>query len=224
MNIRIIHAGLFVGSFVLAAVAIIGIGGIGHQFRKEGNLVENLSAISFFCVFILSLVLIYRGTSQRVLCLSLALLGLVGYLDEIGFGTRWRGPIELQEVYGIRIDGIHDLFTIAIIWLSADAATYEILALGLGVVVTGYLAVKWGYHQISKWPYLIYSKPEYWFLFLAIMFVIVAFVLDLGLFDVRPLERHILQILEEMLELHAGLALIFSCISVYRRDLVEGMG
>jgi len=148
------------------------------------------------------------------------LLGISGFLDEIGFGTRLIDS-KIHKVYGVPLDGLHDLFTIVIRWLSKYASTPEILALILSVVLIVYMIAKWGRKYISRIVHLIKSGPEYWFLFIAFVFAVIASVIDLDFFDHRSIEGQVFQFLEEMLELYVGLALLFSCISVYLQDSVN---
>jgi hypothetical protein len=225
MHIRAIYWSILFGSFVLAAstlavAMLLDIKGVSDQFLGEDKLIENLSALSFFCVSIMSLVLIYRGTRQKILCGVLAILGISGFLDEVGFGTRLIDS-KIHKVYGVPLDGLHDLFTIVIRWLSKYASTPEILAFIIAVVLIVYMSARWGRKHISRLVQLIKSGPEFWFLFIAIVFAVIASVIDLDFFDHRSIEGQVFQFLEEMLELYVGLALLFSCISVYLKDSVD---
>ena len=202
----------------MAASTLLSIEGISGQFLYEDKFIENLSALAFFCVPIISLFLIYRGTHRRRLCLLLAVVGLAGFLDEIGFGLRWLDPTAIHEIHGVPLDGIHDLFTIAINWFSADASVLEFSVAGLSIIIVGYVAVKWGHQLIFRTVHQIRPEPEIWFFFVAIVCVTTALVLDLDFFEARSIKRRIFQVMEEMLEFHAGLALMFSCVSIYLKD------
>ena len=78
------------------------------NISQEDVFLENLTAGVLFATFCLSSVLHLKLKVKTNIFFAFAILGLIGFLDEISFGRRLL-PIPMPKSHGLTIDGIHDL-------------------------------------------------------------------------------------------------------------------
>ncbi len=82
-----------------------------NSFIKEDRAVENMTAGLFALAFIAGTYNVFRvrGAWNRIFYLPIALLGAVGFLDELSWGeriSRKHAPVFVSD--GVKIDGVHD--------------------------------------------------------------------------------------------------------------------
>ena len=128
-------------------------------------------------------------------------LSLVAMLDEVNWIVF---PLGLRRptVFGHRVDGLHDLLEMAVVWLRHTAPAWVVLV--VAVIAAG--GVAWAASRVpAVWQRLRHSTP---WRFFGLAMVLAA----LGqLFDVIADQRNRLATLcEEVLELDAALALVFA--------------
>ena len=87
-----------------------------------------------------------------------------------------------------------------------------ILAAFMGVIIL-VVIYKWKRQYVLKLVDLIRHRTEYWFLFVFCLFIPLALLTDLHIIKWKPLN-----LLEELLEMNAGLALLFYCLSLKARN------
>ena len=75
---------------------------------QEDVFLENLTAGVLFATFCLSSFLHLKFKVKTNIFFAIAILGLIGFLDEISFGRRLL-PIPMPKSHGLTIDGVHDL-------------------------------------------------------------------------------------------------------------------
>ena len=78
------------------------------DISQEDVFLENLTAGVLFATFCLSSFLHLKFKVKTNIFFAFAVLGLIGFLDEISFGRRLL-PIPMPKSHGLTIDGIHDL-------------------------------------------------------------------------------------------------------------------
>ena len=78
------------------------------NISQEDVFLENLTAGVLFATFCLSSVLHLKLKVKTNIFFAFAILGLIGFLDEISFGRRLL-PIPMPKSHGLTIDGVHDL-------------------------------------------------------------------------------------------------------------------
>ena len=78
------------------------------NISQEDVFLENLTAGVLFATFCLSSVLHLKLKVKTNIFFAFAILGLIGFLDEISFGRRLL-PIPMPKSHGLTIDGAHDL-------------------------------------------------------------------------------------------------------------------
>ena len=94
-------AALFVTLRIADPAILIGI-------SQEDVFLENLTAGVLFATFCLSSLLHLKFKVKKNIFFAFAILGLIGFLDEISFGRRLL-PIPMPKSHGLTIDGVHDL-------------------------------------------------------------------------------------------------------------------
>ena len=78
------------------------------DISQEDVFLENLTAGVLFATFCLSSFLHLKFKVKTNIFFAFAILGLIGFLDEISFG-RHLLPIPMPKSHGLTIDGVHDL-------------------------------------------------------------------------------------------------------------------
>ena len=78
------------------------------DISQEDVFLENLTAGVLFATFCLSSILHLKFKVKTNIFFAFAILGLIGFLDEISFGRRLL-PIPMPKSHGLTIDGVHDL-------------------------------------------------------------------------------------------------------------------
>ena len=78
------------------------------DISQEDVFLENLTAGVLLATFCLSSFLHLKLKLKTNIFFAFAVLGLIGFLDEISFGRRLL-PIPMPKSHGLTIDGVHDL-------------------------------------------------------------------------------------------------------------------
>ena len=170
-----------------------------HYLVAEDSLVENLSAALYLLSFFLALLFLKERKNHRRLLVLVAAAGLLGFLDEISFGGRIFGFSPLQ-MSGVPIDAIHDLFALAY-------RKYSPLLVGISVVL---LIASVGYwSKLTATARSIIRQPHSLLFLFSVASIAVALVIDLPLINYGPFVM-----LEELLEMHAAVALCLCCFSL----------
>ena len=78
------------------------------DISQEDVFLENLTAGVLFATFCLSSLFHLKFKVKTNIFFAFAILGLIGFLDEISFGRRLF-PIPMPKAHGLTIDGVHDL-------------------------------------------------------------------------------------------------------------------
>ncbi|MDQ4074684.1 MAG: hypothetical protein M3220_00405 [Chloroflexota bacterium] len=216
MKLILTFAAVFTGNMALFYVVHTLFPSYRYLLITEGHFVENLTAVIFLGSFLSAVFLLFHSKkrAQVAFPLLVALLGLLGFLDELSFGRQY---INLPEpsLYGVGIDAVHDLFKviylIVVVW-GGPGRVLILAAITAGVVLLYWL---WNRHQqttsLSTLETLL--QPRYIFLFLCGLFIFIALVIDLE-FNESPS----VLLLEELLELNAALALLFCSAALYPKS------
>ena len=185
-------------------------------FVSEDSLVENLTAGLYFLTILLALVWLnirsMRNTPNRKVLILLAVLGLVGFLEEVSYGERLFG-IDMPVVGGMKVDALHDFLTIGVDLVLGLAGIYQLLILLalLGVIalslpaIVKYVREHWDADVVHRY------YPAYLIASLFIVLIFFAFVLDTNRFEFPGFRA-----LEECFELNAALALLTASFLIYK--------
>ena len=111
------------------------------------------------------------------------------------------------------VDGVHDIFRIAYLKAGHLPKAYllPLLALGISLIVFIFSRLKLATLISSAMQY----KPSV-FVFVCGALLMGAMLIDLDLIEYEPLF-----LLEELLEMNAALALVFSSLSTYRESMIH---
>ena len=183
--------------------------GMAGHFISEGRAVENTTATLFFCVFIVSLIQLCRGVEKRSFYFLLAGLGLFGFLEEIKYGIGWFNPFDAPVIYGVTFDGVHKIFAVAVGVIGHEFAIAGYIALALVLVPLTFFVLKRISVPANRILQVAKARSEYWFLLVFALLMLAVLILNLGL-----IYHLALRVLEEMLEFHAALALLFCCLTL----------
>lgn len=223
-----------VGTFLLVVVLVQAAGlatyfsvAESHPLREflvdEDKLIECLSAATFFLAFLGGAALLFRGVRRHVdrrWLMLVTVLGLAGFLDELSYGERIFG-LKMPRIAKIKLDAAHDVID----WLYYEgpvvvARHRGLCLLGLVVAVVlisfGLIRVR---HRLRDLACDRGNYPLYALLAFFVAFLACAVTIDLGILDPWSTQ---LPIVEELLELCAGIALVFAACTVYRNR--EGAG
>ena len=98
---------------------------------NEGIL-EFLTAFLLGGSFVLGIFFItkHRQSRLRLIYISLPLLSLLSFLDEISYGQRILN-FRIFSIYGFHIDGLHDVFVILRILITRNPRYFQMTGLGL---------------------------------------------------------------------------------------------
>ncbi len=180
---------------------------------SEDKTVETISAILFFCAFLVGLfyLIAKRAKHATVLVCLATFLGLLGFVEELSFGGRFVG-YKYPRAYDVRLDSVRDVIFVAQRFIEVQVETYGTLiywATAIGALSGLTLVCAYTSNYLKKFLYLSRRHDCYMFIAIFLVFVVVAIVIDLRVLEWKPI-----YVLEEALEMNAALALIFSCLSI----------
>ncbi len=112
-----IRWGFFSGSLLLVVLSLLLYQAsltVRAEF-KEDRIIENMSAGTFFIVFIISATFLpkFNNIQHKRLFIIIFILGLAGFLDELSFGQRIF-DFQVPFVLNFPLDAFHDLIPIYI--------------------------------------------------------------------------------------------------------------
>lgn len=196
-----------IGSLFVAFSILLWLPEYTYFIIEEDHLVENISAFSYLTAFFLGIWILTNYSSWRKLTWLVTIIGLIGFLDELSFGTRFFEFTE-PELLNKNINAVHDFITIGYVFLENIIGFYGILSLVVAFVIGSILLYM--YQQKYRLENFIGdpTKPPGLFLVMFFLFVLLAQVADLKDF-IAPLV-----IIEELFELFGGVALCFYSLSL----------
>lgn len=177
---------------------------------EEDHLVENISAFSYLSAFFLGIWILTNYSSWRKLTWLVTIIGLIGFLDELSFGTRFFEFTE-PELLDKNINAVHDIITIGYLFFENIIGFTGILILVLASLAGSILFyVKQQKYRIEEFigdP----TSPPGLFPVMFFLFVLLAQIADLKDF-IAPLV-----IIEELFELFGGISLCFYSVSLAKK-------
>tara|TARA_B100000902_G_scaffold380708_1_gene416386 strand:+ start:196 stop:864 length:669 start_codon:yes stop_codon:yes gene_type:complete len=173
---------------------------------EENSLIENLSAIFFGIASLTGFIFFLKSKYRSFGLLIISAFGMLGFMDEISFGKSFIDYDNIY-IYNKKIDGIHDFLDLAYNYSEANNLLPFLFFISLIFIFTTlYLMNK----EISKAFNTDIKKPLnnpiIRMIFIIFLIIVFSQLIDLGAFDIQNFN---LIILEESLEMNAGLALIF---------------
>lgn len=186
---------------------------IREDLINEGQLIENLTAIICLSSFILGLIFIVKNKKyNQKLYLSLPVLGLIFFLEEISFGyeiLNFQPPL----IGGVRIDAAHDLINL-LFYKVKDLSELKILLLTIFSVITlFYLFIAYRkrvLRYLNGYGKIIFDQNyPYFYLIGSLFFWSASLFLDLHIIDFDGMK-----FVEELLEMNGSLSLFFACFAI----------
>jgi len=183
-------------------------------FREDGA-VENLTAILLICTFVYATRLLVSGRIvTKVLrrwLLVFAVVGLLGFLDELSYGERLFG-FSFPIVQGVKLDAIHDLIEIAVRTVGDNMNVLIIVVLSMFAISTIVISMFARDRVFQFWKIMKVDRllPLY---FVIMCCGIVSIIVMLS--DAHALPYlHLPSFAEETLELNISISVLGCCIFV----------
>ena len=219
-----IRWGFFSGSLLLVVLSLLLYQAsltVRAEF-KEDRIIENMSAGTFFIVFIISATFLpkFNNIQHKRLFIIIFILGLAGFLDELSFGQRIF-DFQVPFVLNFPLDAFHDLIPIYIKAVKA----YLYLPIFLSIIFCLFAIYFIFFKKKITITHIfcsIKSNIAYFYFLLFVFYLSLAIAceevvrylfVDYEDFFFHPLFTYISP-LEEILELNAALALLFCCLSI----------
>ena len=185
-------------------------------FVSEDSLIENLTASFYLLTCLFALVLLNirstRTMRGRKALMLFSVFGLIAFLEELSYGERLF-DIEMPVLSGMKIDAVHDFFSLGLdLTLSLAAVNQLLIFLGFLTVLVLSAAAIFMYGK-RHWEAAVAHQfyPAYLMALFFVVLIIFSLIIDTGLFEFPGFRA-----LEECLELNAALALLMSCFLTYK--------
>ncbi|MBU2612070.1 MAG: hypothetical protein KJ606_14170 [Chloroflexi bacterium] len=204
---------VFLISNILAYILYFQRADLRGLLELEDNLLENLTALCFLAAGVLAAYLALREKTNRGWLIFVAALGFIGFLDEVGFGSRYFG-FSTPVIADKPIDSIHDIpVALAKLVLRGWQEFPLPITLAVFAPLLVLTIVIWKHGKAILGSLIRHLKfPPLILLLLSSALIALAILLDA---DFIHLE--LLVVLEEMCELNAAIALIFCAWSLKQR-------
>ena len=186
-------------------------------FHGEGTPVENLTAFFYLLASAFGIANAIRNRTLRQFSIVIAVLALVAFLDEISFGQFYLKyqPIRIGDK---DIDAIHDIFGLIgkFILHGLKEDTIPTLAV-IGVVGILVLAFLFVYRtQLWKWIQVNLRTSAFVLLICCAGLLFIAETIDVVFSKIEQLKM-----LEELFEMCASVAILFSALSIGKDRAVQ---
>lgn len=202
-----------------ATLALLFAGAIGtylalpqlrHQFVDEHAAIENLTALIFGIAALCAATVVVRARSRRtrLIHLPIVVLSAIACLDEISFGETLLGYTP-PTLAGSKIDGVHDLITMAYDWALASTLVAALLTAALLTAAIGAGWMGWSHRRQIR--AFLHAYPAHQYLVIAAAMLTGSVILDLEI-----IVSSWMQLFEELLELGAGQTMITAALAVAR--------
>ncbi len=182
----------------------------------EDGIVENLTVGLYLRTFLFALVLFNTQSKSDATCrkwlILLMVLGLLGFLEEISFGERLFN-LNMPMLGGVKIDALHDFIDVGIILVSNLITDYQLPALLLLLsvfILFLFVLLKYGKRLWGAFVAESYY-PLHLMMFFFVVLAFLALLMDAEFF---PFKGDLA--LEECFELNAALALLTSCLIIFK--------
>jgi hypothetical protein len=176
----------------------------------EDSLIENISAGLFVISFLLGVFLYRKYESHRRVLIILSTVSLFGFLEEISYGQRIYGVVA-PRVYGVPIDSIHDFFSMSY-KLFRDLVRHNLALVLMGSLIFFIIVnLSMMVHRAKVLDIIkkIFTDPPYILSSFFILLIILSSVIDLEI-----IHKMVIYMVEEILEMNAGLALLCCGLSI----------
>lgn len=179
---------------------------------EEDQYIENISAIFFLYSFLFGLFYLpgLRVKPGFKLLIFISIMGLMGFLEELSFGES-RFDLSMPVLYGVKIDAMHDFFFLGykLIMKNVNISGSLILFLVAGGLILLLVIMFRCRHTLLNVASAVKEYPPYLLVLFFGMLILAALIIDLEFF-----QNEIWYLFEELFEMNAALALIFSILGI----------
>lgn len=232
-----LYVKLLLISFIILSILCVVIPNPQNLLAQEDGFLENLSALLFFISFFLGTIIIRKLSAKKIISshhnsgyFCIPLISLLGFLDEISFGERIFNFQFIQVIDGLKLDGIHDIISLAYKFLilkllrnQLNNGDYSFLSCLLFCFVLAILLLIRYYRPISN--FMISSLKQHLsfrFFLIMVIFFFLATLIDIGVFFTLTnmgmltfLNHDILSVYEELLETYVALSCLFMTLAIH---------
>lgn len=189
---------------------------VGFSYQHQS--MEDITSVVYLAGCAVGLLAVCKPGARgaRLIHLPIIVLTLILFSEEEGFLKRAL-PFSLPVIWGVRIDGLHSLAVLAFSYLRYRHGLLVPVSIALGLVVI-VLALKYG-GRIRLVPAFLARYPAYTFAVLAVVFIAIALLADLGV-----VRGSLGGLLEELFELEAALALLFAAVVMVQPGAAKPTG
>jgi len=178
-----------------------------YLFREDG-LIENLTAIIFFCAFLVSMYFFFMKGKRQKSLLVIAFIGLLGFLDEVSFGER-HFRLNMPRYDGVKFDAVHDGLFWGYLKISSffeiePNRVWALSIIGLALLTAGGGRFR---TQLKCWASTVRHNQRQLLDLTFFLLLASAMLVDLDIIDNRYLYYT-----EEVFEMFAGVALVFCAL------------
>jgi len=192
-------------------------------FIHEGMFMEILAVFLYtYCILKTGkIILITKNAYTRGVSILLFAFSLLWLLEETSFGRNIIYRYNRPEIYGTKVDALHDfLHILEHLLMTQPTSLVTILSLsciGIIVALIVWLGMK---NKIASHTFLTSSSAL--FLIITIILLLTAGLIDLDLLE-KNKSTHLLVFCEELLELAAAIAMVFAVRIFYKEnfDVIE---
>ncbi|MGK7879788.1 MAG: hypothetical protein AB4060_06760 [Crocosphaera sp.] len=191
---------------------------------REDGFIENLTAIIYFCSFIVSIFWLISFKNTRYfykIYLAFSCLALIFFLDEISFGQRIY-QFKIPRFLGYKVDAIHDVFGLSkflvkrfliLLKNQVGLTSYSLIILLLTLSIFSlffmliFLVIKHYQYLSSNVSNVLQRFPSLIFLLIAVLCGLVSLMIDDFLFNKLGID--FLQFVEELFEMNLSICFLF---------------
>ena len=180
-------------------------------FIEEDRGIENFSVLFYLLTFIAGSIYALRVRKYRILPLVIAIIGLLGLLDELSFGERIFPNYKPPVLYYEEVDALHDLFKITYHMVRDFFYPHKMAAL-VFLICTCLATALILYRFREKLRELMVFKEykqSYLIMLSALIMLCGAQIIDLEL-----IHSDLLFSIEEMLEMNGAAGFLFAALSL----------
>ena len=184
----------------------------------EDMIIENLTAAFFLFAALSSIYYLLIGNikKSRKLLGIIIVFGLLAFLDELSFGERIF-DLSMPTLDNKKVDGLHDLLKLSYVGMARFLKTLPKLVLASGAILffslVAYFIIRFR-ENIKKIIQHIFQSMPWFFIFASGVVLLLAMLMDMHIIYFESI-----MYIEELFELNAGMALLFSSYSAYKLDV-----
>lgn len=192
------------------------------RLTEEDRFVENVTVFVYLATVVAAIYGLFIGKRKyaRSLMMLFFAVGLLAALEELSYGERYFGLIA-PRIFDYKMDTIHDFVFLFFKTIKVLKEDFGVIIFALAAMAVTFLYILFRLRaRLLSMLRVVLHDPSLFYVFLFTMFGVTGLMIDLGALKVADYVflHDLLQMLEEGLELNAGLALLFGCVAGTRKQ------